>query len=145
MNCPHDSTLLVESTAQGHTAHSCPVCHGAFVVLDQNQRSLLRAKLMAPGKATGALIENFKSPSTGQPMRRFEFLGVTLDYCEASNSVWFDKNELGKVLQKNAKRDQREDKRLEDIESAAWGIESILEAPAALFDGISDLFGSLDI
>ena len=43
--------------------------------------------------------DELRSPFTGHLMKRFKYREVELDYCEFTDSVWFDRGEYSKMFQ----------------------------------------------
>lgn len=101
MKCPRTRDELREVAASGYHVWICPHCHG---ILIQQSDLLHKAALLdiatpqtdaqSVDQRNGSAI----SPHTGKAMRSEKFKGVTLDYCDASKSVWLDKGELEKIV-----------------------------------------------
>ena len=107
MRCPIDETELVDSELNGLRIKICSSCKGFLVSLHQPQAQALK-KLIAKNFESSlepATSWTLKSPYSDSPhskplMKRFDLFGVSLDFCEQGNGVWFDYGEIERIESK---------------------------------------------
>ena len=101
MKCPRDQSLLDSMRKGPLDINACGECGCFSVILGQEAATSLSLQLSRSikkhrGQARGDCLE---SPFTKDKMSRFLYRGVELDYCQLTNSVWFDRGEYSKIFQ----------------------------------------------
>lgn len=99
MRCPHDENELELKEYEGFKINFCKSCQGFQVSLHQEKARELK-ELIVENFQSALLPQiawKLRSPSSTSLMKRFCLKGTELDYCEQSNSVWFDFGEYNKI------------------------------------------------
>lgn len=148
MDCPRDGTELnavQDSGASGIWIHQCPSCQGLWTPKDTFLVLADKAKVSLPDDffrrpPTAAHQKNkISCPKDGEAMFENMRGGVHLDFCAACGGVWFDADELGRVL-KHIKPG-----RLRTLERADRGFPVNDDSGLGmLIYGFADLFSGLD-
>lgn len=143
MKCPHDQTELYAVESESFDAQVCPSCSGVFLKINEASPPAFALSQLKPGqrsripKAQGDLP---RSPASGQPMFVFNYRGVEIDYCSASNSVWLDAGELEKIVEKSEAGQGRNRKKKRNRNLGKDISEGILNGLDAGFSGSIDSF-----
>jgi len=150
MHCPRDRAEL-KAIAKGQLdISSCPECKGFFVNLGQEPAKHLES-LLSKELLTGDKVKDngLISPVSGQPMLRFVYRGVELDYCKEAHAVWFDTFEytqLFKAVSKEGKSQISKEKDIAmDIASEAVVDDSVFGAVGVFVDGLLSAVDIFDI
>lgn len=112
MNCPECKEALVKASVGGMDLNQCHRCGGVWldqslferVAADREKRGAVLGALpgdQARGPVPGENVHYRRCPTCGQMMNRTNYgriSGVILDTCKA-HGVWFDKDELRRVLE----------------------------------------------
>ncbi len=109
MKCPRDASELERKVFGELGIDFCPECEGFMVNLEAVGSGDWSGKVLKRLREKGK-IGGLVSPRSGQKMKTFVFNGVSLDFCEESKSVWFDRGEYEKILVRQRKVDAREKK-----------------------------------
>ncbi|MGJ8634140.1 MAG: zf-TFIIB domain-containing protein [Luteolibacter sp.] len=156
MQCPIDSSFLKAQGKGNLKIDFCEKCGGFFVCLGQAEalqlEKLLRKGLEAKGGE--AVAQTMVSPSSGLPMKGFEFRGVHLDYCVESHSIWFDRGEYQKIFSAPGKGKGRPWNG--GSESSVWdhavtasdvgdGLEGATDVLGSVGDFLGDLLSGIDL
>ncbi len=101
MNCPRDNTILDSEQKGSLDVNVCPECNGFAVLLGQEAATALskQLKVRIDSSEPKRYDDELRSPFTGHLMKRFKYREVELDYCEFTDSVWFDRGEYSKMFQ----------------------------------------------
>lgn len=154
MKCPRDHTPLKLHKKGRLEIHHCSKCCGFQVCLNQfpvkNLSNQLHKEIAGSvlSKVGGAL----ESPYAESSMKRFIYRDVSLDYCEETNSVWFDQGEYTKIFKnpqslKKSKLDTSEIHNAldgSDFFPSTWDITDITSITGDIFDSLGDFFGGFD-
>ena len=139
MNCPRDNSLL-ESVKKGKLdVNVCSRCNGFSVLLGQEAAEAL-SRLLAHkiGRAeSGVVSDRLPSPFTGIAMERFEYRGIALDYCNLTNSVWFDRGEYSQIF-KSPEIVSKPTSTI-DLEVDAWEVVNDVGTTFYALDVVGDL------
>ncbi|MFC3178316.1 zf-TFIIB domain-containing protein [Undibacterium amnicola] len=104
MQCPIDSTPLIQDSSGIENLHRCDECKGTFIggniFSEIHAFSAMENHKRANG--SGSFIQRsdkaeLSCPKDGKPMHTVIFKSVEIDVCPTCHSVWFDNGEVEKI------------------------------------------------
>ena len=124
MNCPRDNAVLSSVRKGRLEVNVCEVCNGFSVLLRQDAAGALEKQLHSSfsKSAGGNELETLRSPYTGNPMRRFLYRGIQLDYCQETHSLWFDQGEYSKMFRSPESKASSLKSGASEVNSKAWEV-----------------------
>ncbi|MGJ8723628.1 MAG: hypothetical protein ACSHYB_03635 [Roseibacillus sp.] len=129
----------------------CDECNGFSVLLKQEAANALEAQLnkhFSKG-GEGNVVATLVSPYTGEPMKRFVYREIQLDYCPATHSIWFDYGEYSRMFQGPEKVAARPTKSVSEAGGKAWetveNVGNSIDVLGVVGEVIGELLTGVDI
>ena len=104
MLCPIDQQPLKFTSKHGHMVHQCADCFGLFLpgnhvraFQHNHQTTVLDELSCRPSQA----VVSKCCPASQDQLSVATLDGMELDVCQACSGVWFDANELARVVRKH--------------------------------------------
>jgi Zn-finger nucleic acid-binding protein len=104
MQCPIDSSPLIQDSSGIENLHRCDECKGTFIGgnIFSEIRAFSAMENHKRANGSGSFIQRsdkaeLSCPKDGKPMHTVIFKSVEIDVCPTCYSVWFDNGELEKI------------------------------------------------
>ncbi len=113
MNCPVCNVPFITVERKNIEVEYCLSCNGFW--LDRGELELineilgLNAKINSPfnEKEISTAEKKYKCPKCNKIMKKVKINDVIIDVCPNNDGIWFDKNELSKILNNSNKENGR--------------------------------------
>lgn len=113
MNCPVCNIPFITVERKNIEVEYCISCNGFW--LDSGELELINeilgtnAKINSPFFADEIITaeKKYKCPKCKKIMKKVKINGIIIDVCPNNDGIWFDKNELSKVLNNSNKENGR--------------------------------------
>lgn len=104
MECPTCKTFLVEDSFAGLPTHKCGSCNGFVITFDEINEIKISSGVtteMIEKVFSDGVKGSLPCPYDGSLMTASNHYGEVIDCCPTCKAIWFDRDELGKIVNLN--------------------------------------------